>query len=157
MGIPFVLYCEPSLSRISSSGGYSMDTQGTLDKIKELVRKGSVSRIVIKKDGSQILNIPVNAGVIGVAIGLTSAKWALLAVILATIGFGCTVEVVKENGEIVNVMDEDGNQKIRDFAADTVEKVKETIPVTISVDVNRDQSEIVDAETEDLPDDHPET
>lgn len=130
-----------------------MDTQGTLEKIKELIRKGSVSRIVIKRAGNQILNIPVNAGIFGVTIGLTYAKWAILAAVLATVGFGCTVEVVKENGDVVNVLDEGNGQKVRDFAADTVEKVKEAIPITVSVDVSRNNGEIIDAETEELPDD----
>lgn len=130
-----------------------MDIQVTLEKIKELIRKGSVSRILIKRNGNQILNFPVNAGILGAAVGLTSAKWALFAAVLATLGFGCTVEVLKEDGSIVNVLDEARGQKVHDFAVDAVEKVKESIPVTISVDVKRDCEEIVDAEVEDLPDD----
>ena len=130
-----------------------MDVQATIEKIKELIRKGNVSRVVVKRNGAQILSLPVNVGIIGVVVGLTSAKWALLAAVLATIGFGCTVEVVKEDGEVVNVMDEESGQKVRDFAADTVEKVKETIPVTISVDVKKDSEEVVDADVEDIADD----
>ena len=130
-----------------------MDVQATIEKIKELIRKGNVSRVVVKRNGAQILSLPVNVGIIGVVVGLTSAKWTLLAAVLATIGFGCTVEVVKEDGEVVNVMDEESGQKVRDFAADTVEKVKETIPVTISVDVKKDSEEVVDADVEDIADD----
>ncbi len=130
-----------------------MDAQGTMNKIKELLKKGSVSRIVVNRNDTQLLNIPVNAGVVGVAVGLTSAKWALLAAVLATVGFGCTVELIKDNGKVVSLMDEDRSRKVRDFAADAVEKVKETIPVTVSVDVKRDDPEIIDAEVEDLPED----
>ena len=130
-----------------------MDVQATIEKIKELIRKGNVSRIVVKRNGAQILSLSVNVGIIGVAVGLTSARWALLAAVLAAVGFGCTVEVVKEDGEVVNVMDEESGQKVRDFAADTVEKVKETFPVTISVDVKKDGEEVVDAVVEDIADD----
>lgn len=130
-----------------------MDIQAVLERIKELIRKGSVSRVLIKRNGSQVLNFPVNAGVLGVAVGLTSAKWALLAAVLATLGFGCTVEVVKEDGSIVNVVDEENGRKVRDFAADAVEKVKESIPVSINVDIKHDGDEILDAEVEVLPDD----
>ena len=130
-----------------------MDIQGVLDKIKELIRKGSVSRVLIKRNGSQILNFPVNAGVLGVAVGLTSAKWALLAAVLATLGFGCTVEVVKEDGSVVNVVDEGSGRKVRDLAADAVEKVKESIPVSINVDIKHEGDEILDAEVESLPED----
>ena len=129
-----------------------MDSQGILKKIKELLRKGSVSRIVVKRNDSIILNIPVNAGIIGVAVGISYAKWALLAAVLATVGFGCTVDLIREDGDVVSLMDEDKNQKVRDFAADTVEKVKETIPVTVSVDIKHDDNEIIDAEVEALPD-----
>ena len=131
-----------------------MNTQGTIEKIKELIRKGNVSRIIVKRGDKQILNFPVNVGIVGVVVGLTAAKWAILAAVLATFGFGCTVEVIKEDGSVVNVVDEESSQKVRDFAADTVEKVKESIPVTINVDVKRDGEEIVDAEVEDLPEEN---
>ena len=131
-----------------------MNTQATIEKIKELIRKGSVSRIIVKRGDNQILNFPVNVGIVSVAVGLTAAKWALFAAVLATLGFGCTVEVIKEDGSVVNVVDEESSQKVRDFAADTVEKVKESIPVTINVDVKRDGEEIVDAEVEDLPEEN---
>ena len=131
-----------------------MNTQATIEKIKDLIRKGSVSRIIVKRGDNQILNFPVNVGIVGVAVGLTAAKWALFAAVLATLGFGCTVEVIKEDGSVVNVVDEESSQKVRDFAADTLEKVKESIPVTINVDVKRDGEEIVDAEVEDLPEEN---
>ena len=131
-----------------------MNTQATIEKIKELIRKGSVSRIIVKRGDNQILNFPVNVGIVGVAVGLTAAKWALFAAVLATLGFGCTVEVIKEDGSVVNVVDEESSQKVRHFAADTVEKVKESIPVTINVDVKRDGEEIIDAEVEDLPEEN---
>ncbi len=114
-----------------------MDVSSTMEKIKELVRKGNVSRIVVRRNGQSVLNIPVSVGVVGAVVGLTAAKWALLAAVLATIGFGCTVEIVNADGSVVNVMDEQSNKKVRDFAADTVEKVKENIPVSINVDVKR--------------------
>ena len=128
-----------------------------MERIKELIRKGSVSRVLIKRNGNPILNFPVNAGVLGVAVGLTSAKWALLAAVLATLGFGCTVEVVKEDGSVVNVLDEEKSQKVRDLAADTVEKVKESIPVTINVDAKRDGDEIADADVEEIREEQSET
>ena len=126
-----------------------MDVQSVIDKIKELVKKGNVSRIVVCRKGQQLLNIPVSVGAVGAVVGLAAAKWVTLAAVLATIGFGCTVEVIKSDGGIVNVMDEESNQKVRSFAADAVEKVKENIPVSISVDIKR-EDEAVDAEVEEV-------
>ena len=126
-----------------------MDVQNVIEKIKELVKKGNVSRIVVCRKGQQVLNIPVSVGAVGAVVGLAAAKWVTLAAVLATIGLGCTVEVIKSDGGIVNVMDEESNQKVRNFAADAVEKVKETIPVSISVDIKRDE-DVVDAEVEEV-------
>ncbi len=126
-----------------------MDVQNVIEKIKELVKKGNVSRIVVCRKGQQVLNIPVSVGAVGAVVGLAAAKWVTLAAVLATIGLGCTVEVIKSDGGIVNVMDEESNQKVRNFAADAVEKVKENIPVSISVDIKRDE-DVVDAEVEEV-------
>ena len=127
-----------------------MDVQTVIQKLKDLVSKGNVSRIVVNRKGQQILNIPVSVGVVGGVVGLAYAKWVMLAGVLATIGFGCTVEVIKSDGAVVNVMDEESNRKVREFASDAVEKVKENIPVSINVDVKH-ESDAVDAEVEEVP------
>ena len=129
-----------------------MDVQSTINKLKELVSKGNVSRIIVKRKDQQVLNIPVNVGVVGAVVGLAYAKWVMLAGVLATIGFGCTVEVIKSDGGVVNVMDEESNQKVRNFASEAVEKVKETIPVSINVDIKRDDDN-VDADFDQVVDD----
>ena len=126
-----------------------MDVQSVIDRIKELVKKGNVSRIIVCRKGEQLLNIPVSVGAVGAVVGLAAAKWVTLAALLATIGLGCTVEVIKSDGGIVNVMDEESSQKMRSFAADAVEKVKENIPVSISVDIKRDD-DAVDAQVEEV-------
>lgn len=126
-----------------------MDVQSVIDKIKELVKKGNVSRIIVCRKGEQLLNIPVSVGAVGAVVGLAAAKWVTLAAVLATIGLGCTVEVIKSDGGIVNVMDEESSQKMRSFASDAVEKVKENIPVSISVDIKRDD-DVVDAQVEEV-------
>ena len=114
-----------------------MNTQEIMDKIKELIAKGNVSRIVVRKGEREILNIPVTIGVIAGAVGIAAAKWALLACVLATVGFGCKVEVIKSDGAIVNVMDEETAQKAKDFAGNVVEEIKENIPIDINVDFKK--------------------
>ena len=110
-----------------------------LDKIKELVSKGNVSRIVVRKDAKDILNIPVTVGVVGAVVGITAAKWAMLAAVLATVGFGCTVEIIKNDGEIVNVLTEEDNQKIHDKAADIMDDVKDAIDGTFKIEIVKDE------------------
>ena len=110
-----------------------------LDKIKEIVSKGNVSRVIVRRGEKDILNIPVTVGVVGAVVGITAAKWATLAAVLATVGFGCTVEIVKDDGEIVNVLTEEDNQKIHDKAADIVDDVKDVIDDTFKKTVKDEE------------------
>ena len=110
-----------------------------LDKIKELVSKGNVSRIVVRKDDKDIINIPVTVGVVGAVVGVTAAKWAMLAAVLATVGFGCTVEIIKNDGEVVTVLSEEDSQKIHDKAADIMDDVKGAIDETFKKDVKAEE------------------
>ena len=72
------------------------------DVIKNLIKKGNISRIVVKKkDGEVILNIPVNAGIIASLL----APGGVVIGIIASFGFKCTVEVVKTDGTIIDVSD----------------------------------------------------
>ena len=97
-------------------------------KLKELVAKGNVSRIVIRsKNGNEIVNIPVNAGVVGGVVMLVAAKWALIAGTLATVAAGCTVEVVKTNNEIVNVVKPGDGEKLRGAAVKIAGGVKDKV------------------------------
>lgn len=78
------------------------------DKIKESIKKGNVTKIIIKKDGETIMNIPITAGAIGTVI---SPEIALLGVSAALLS-KCSFEIVKEDGEIINV-NETVEQKFR--------------------------------------------
>ena len=123
-----------------------------LDKIKELVSKGNVSRIVVRKDDKDIINIPVTVGVVGAVVGVTAAKWAMLAAVLATVGFGCTVEIIKNDGEIVNVLSEEDSQKIHDKAADIMDDVKGAIDETFKKDVKAEEPKAEKPENEEPKD-----
>lgn len=70
----------------------------TVDKIKAKVKEGNVDKIRISKDGEIVLSLPVNIGIIGGIVGLAAAPWAFIAATIATIGFGCKVEIVKKDG-----------------------------------------------------------
>lgn len=125
-----------------------MNVQSILDSIKELVKEGNVARIVVKKGKKEVLSFPLTVGVAGAAIGLLWARLPLVAAVLVTLGSGCVVEVVKADGEVVNVVDEKSGEKVRDFATKTVEKVKENIPVSIKVDIQEEEAKAADADAE---------
>ncbi len=72
-----------------------------IDSLKALVRKGNVSKIVLRKDGEIILNLPVNVGII------TGVFYTLPTAVAVAVAFGtkCDIEIVKDNGTIVDVSD----------------------------------------------------
>ena len=99
-----------------------------VEKLRELVAKGNVSRIIIRaKDGSEIVNIPVNAGVVGGVVMLAAAKWLLIIGALTTVAIGCTVEVVKTNNEIINVVKPGDGEKLRGAAVKIAGGVKDKV------------------------------
>ena len=134
-----------------------------IEKIKGLVKKGNVSRIVIGKDGKELVNVPVNVGIVGGVVGLAAAKWVVIAAVLATVGFGCTVQVIREDGEVTDVLTEEQSAKTRAKAADFVEDVKERFNLDEVVEKANDAvndvkdkfsfDEVVDATVEDIKDD----
>ena len=71
------------------------EKEAIIEKLKAVVEKGNVSRIVFKKDGEIFLNIPVNAG----AIGILLAPWAALAGTAAALITKCKIEIIKDDGE----------------------------------------------------------
>ncbi len=70
----------------------------TVEKIKAKVKEGNVDKVQISKDKEIILSLPVNIGIIGGIIGAAAAPWAFVAATLATLGFGCKIEIVKKDG-----------------------------------------------------------
>ncbi len=73
------------------------------ETIREYVRKGNVTRIIIKRGADVLVNLPLSAGIIGGIIGAVAAPWALIMAAIATAGFDCRVELVKDDGEIVDL------------------------------------------------------
>lgn len=122
--------------------------QTIVEKVKELVRKGNVSRIVVRKGERVIVNIPVNVGIVGGVVAIASAKWVLLASVLATVGFGCCVEVVREDGGVVNVMDEEDAKRVQCAAKKTVSSVKDAVHFEKVVDETTEASWDMPAEEE---------
>lgn len=89
---------------------FSAEKVEIIEKIKEIIKKGNASKILFKKDEEIILNIPITAGIIGTAI----APWAAMAGMATALITKCKIEVVKENGEVVDI-NEFTNDKFGDI------------------------------------------
>ena len=97
-----------------------------VEKIKDTVRKGNVARILLKRNGETILNIPLNAGIAGTILGIAAAPWALIASAIATLGFDCAIELLKTDGSTVQILSRDVGQKAMDVGAEIVEEVRDS-------------------------------
>ncbi len=85
-----------------------------IEKLKELVKQGQVTRILLRKDDKNVLDVPVVAGAVGALI-FTGATTVGIIAALAT---GCDLYIVKEDGEQID---------IREVMKDTYENAKDKV------------------------------
>lgn len=97
---------------IKSKSKFAEQSSHVIDKVKETIKKGNIAKIIVKKDGELILNLPLNAGIIGTFL----APWAVVAGIIAAFGTKCVIELIKDDGEIID---------ISEIATDTFDDVVE--------------------------------
>jgi len=73
---------------------FKVNGEELLKKVKELVREGSVRRVIIKNEkGTTLIEIPLTLGVVGAVL---LPVWAAVGVIAAMVT-SCTLIVEKEN------------------------------------------------------------
>lgn len=66
-----------------------------VEKVKELVVKGNVTKIRVKQDDKVLVEIPVTAGVVGAVL---APQLAIIGAVAALVS-KCTVEIEKNNPE----------------------------------------------------------
>ncbi|MDR1495360.1 MAG: DUF4342 domain-containing protein [Clostridiales Family XIII bacterium] len=100
---------------INRSGAAKVIGKSTdiLDVIKDYVRKGNVTKIVISKDEDVLMNMPVNATVVGALI----APWAALIGTVVCFGLKYKIELVLDDGQVIDI-----TEKATDKFSDAVEK-----------------------------------
>lgn len=123
-----------------------------VEKLKGLVAKGNVNRIVIRsKQGREILNISVNVGVVGGVVMLSAAKWVLIIGALTSVCAGCTVEVVKNDNEVINVVSAEDGEKLRHAFSNVADKVADAVD-GLGVEINVKKDDTIDADVIDIKD-----
>ena len=98
-----------------------------VNRIRELVRKGNISRILVKHKNETILNIPLNVGIVGTVLGFAAAPWALITTAIVTLGFDCKIELEKTDGEIVEIFSREVGSKAVDLGSALVDEVKDSL------------------------------
>lgn len=102
------------------------DTSNELiDTVKDIIKKGNVNRIKIKKDGRTIIDIPVTAGVAAGALSLLYPSLLILGTLTAILS-KITIEVERPNGEveIINDIVKEKYEDVKQKAEDAVNNVK---------------------------------
>ncbi|MBR6473033.1 MAG: DUF4342 domain-containing protein [Firmicutes bacterium] len=79
--------------------------QTSMSKIKELVNKGNISKISVKRGDDAIVNIPVNVGIVGAVL----APWGVIAAAIAAFGFKCKVELTTDDGKVIDISEKAGS------------------------------------------------
>ncbi|CAB1240628.1 DUF4342 domain-containing protein [Clostridium sp. MT-14] len=92
-----------------------------LEWLKDLVKKGNVNRVKIKKGDKVVVDIPVNAGI---AATLTALVWPpLIAIgILTAVITQVTIEITKDDGTVEVV-----NKVIKGGMKSTVNEMKDRV------------------------------
>lgn len=72
-----------------------------VEKLKELVKKGNVTKIQVIKNRETVVNFPLNVGIVA---GVAAAPWALLLAAITTLGMDCHIDVVKDDGEVLHII-----------------------------------------------------
>jgi hypothetical protein len=108
---------------LTGAGKVSDQARVLLERVKEAVNKGNIARIRISRGGESILNLPVNIGIVGTVL----APWAAVFGVIAAFGTKCKIELVKVDGEIIDVSEraEDKFGDIADKGSDIADVVKE--------------------------------
>ena len=96
--------------------------------LKELINKGNVTRIRISKDGKEIVDVPVNAGIAAGVIAIIIPP-VLAFVIIAAVVTQITIEITKADGsvEVVNKYISKTVVDIKDTATDVASKIKNKV------------------------------
>lgn len=91
--------------------------------LKDLIDKGNVTRIKIRKDEKVIVDVPVNAGIAAGVIAIILPP-VLAFLVLAAVVTKITIEITKEDGsvEVVNKYISKATSEIKDTAIDVKDK-----------------------------------
>ncbi|MCB2288789.1 DUF4342 domain-containing protein [Clostridium sp. CS001] len=117
-----LIYIEAKQSKASKFNMEEMYT--TKDEfmtwVKDIIRKGNVTRVKIKKDETVVVDIPINAGIAAGIFGLIYPALIGIGVLTAVLT-KVTIEITKEDGsvEVVNTIIKNTVDEVKERFNDT--------------------------------------
>ena len=117
-----IIYIEENIDNDYAGGDKKMAGK-IVDTVKEAVRKGNVTRIRVYHADNIILNLPVTFGVVGTVL----FPWGVVFSAVAAAVTRCRIELVKEDGSIVDISEKAGTvyETVKDKGGVVVDEVKE--------------------------------
>jgi hypothetical protein len=88
----FCPVCGAKVSRVTREE-YSVSGSNLVDRMRELLHEGNVTRIIVKDEsGKVLLEIPATVGVVGV-VGVVLAPWLVALGVIAALVTHCKIVV----------------------------------------------------------------
>ncbi len=119
MGIEVI---KPKKGVFAVSEQNNLRTDEIVAKVKELVKQGNIARIRVMRQDETVMNIPLNAGLVGTAIGIAAGPWALLTAVVATLGLDCRIILVKKDGTETELLSREVGRKAAGMGSTILEK-----------------------------------
>jgi gas vesicle protein len=116
-----IIYVEENINHDYEKASPSA-VDSVVRTVKEAVRKGNVAKIRIYKGDDIILNVPVTVG----AVATIVFPWGVVAAAIASAAAKCKVELVREDGSIVDVNEKTGKvvETVKDKTGVIVDELK---------------------------------
>ena len=138
-----IIYLETKEKNKKSSEIFGKNTEEIKDQIFDLIKKSSVIRVIIERNGKTMLNIPLTVGVVGAVIGPMLALLGLSAAVLSK----CRIKVANEDGRALIDLGEFNEEKfnaIKDMVYGKAKEIKQT------VDKSKDKKSDIKEEAEEI-------
>lgn len=91
--------------RIDGTAETKCGVDGVIDKIKEAVKKGNVTKLTISKNGETVINLPISIGIIGTVL----FPWAGVAAAITALGTKCEIRLTKDDGSVIDISEKVDN------------------------------------------------
>lgn len=116
-----IIYIEENINHDYQKTGPST-VDNVVKNVKEAVRKGNIAKIRVYRGDEVILNVPVTVG----AVATIVFPWGVLAAAVASAATKCRVELVKEDGSVVDVNEKAGKvvENVKDKTGVIVDEIK---------------------------------
>lgn len=105
------------LEKRNKSKFKGINEKGTemIEKLKDVLRKGNITRVMVEKDGDIVLNLPVTVGAIGLVLGPVATIIGVSAAVVSKY----KIKIVKDDGETID---------LNEMTEDTFNEIKEKMP-----------------------------